>query len=139
MSQVYFNHTTKLPSSKLGLSPAATVALRREGDNFVYGVAICSQYDNYSKKYGREIALNRLEQRFRVTPIPAELLKLEAEVGEKRMCLAFLYQISGSIAAKGRSWKRKVTKFNLDSKTTGKLVKMNAVKDSPDENTEGRA
>lgn len=116
MSQVYFNHTTKQDLVKMGLVPAATIALKREGNNFIFGIAMCSKYDNYSKKTGREVAENRLNQGFRTTPIPEGLLKLETEIGEKNMCLAFLYQLSASVTAKSRKWKRKITKFNFENK-----------------------
>lgn len=119
MSQVYYNHTTKLNVVKDGYVPAATIALRKEGNNFVYGVSICSKYDNFSKKYGREIALNRLERNFKVTEIPADLMKAaEAEgMGEKGICLPFLYQLAASVTTKNRKWKKKITKFNLEQKT----------------------
>lgn len=124
MSEVYFNHTTKNEAVKQGFAPASTVAIRREGNSFVYGVAICSAYDSFSKKAGREIATARLNERFRVTPIPEGLLAFEKEVGEKQITLTFLYMLSKSITASPKKWVKKVTKFNRSNESTAKVVRM---------------
>jgi hypothetical protein len=124
MSQVYYNHTTKQTPVKMGLATPATIALKRDGNDFVYGVTICSKYDSFSKKLGREMAEARLNQGFRRTTIPVELLSLETELGEKQMCLAFLYQLSASVTANSRKWKKKVTRFNIDNRNSGKVVAM---------------
>ena len=115
MSQVYFNHTSKLEVVKQGLVPPTTIALKKEGLNFIYGIAICSKYDNFSKKHGREIAANRMENRFRTTEIPKEMLK--SDLTEKQMCLIFLYQLAFSVTLKNKSWKKKITRFNINLKT----------------------
>lgn len=125
MSQVYFNHTTKQRAVKLKLAPAATIALKREGNDFVYGITICSRYDAFSKKAGREIAEARLNQGFKRTPIPQTLLNFEKEAGEKKMILAFLYELSASVSIKSRKWKKRITRFNLDSKGLGKVIPLN--------------
>lgn len=126
MSKVYINHTTKQELVKARIVPAATIALKREGNNFVFGVAMCSKYDNYSRKAGREIAEARMNQGFKTTAIPETLLKVESEIGEKNICLAFLYQLSASITAKSRKWKKKITKFNIENKEAGRVVTMTA-------------
>lgn len=119
MSKVYYSHTTKLEAVKLGLAPAATIALQKVGNNFIYGVSVCSAYDNFSKTHGREIATARMEKGFKITPIPKDLLKVvdEPGLGEKAMCLAFLYQLAYSVTTRSRKWKKKITRFNLEQKT----------------------
>lgn len=112
MSKVYFNHTTKLEVVKLGLVPAATIALTKVGDKFYYGVAICSRYDNFSKKFGREVAENRLKQGFGELEIPAPL----KDLSEKEQCLNMLYNLAATVVVKNRKWKKKVTKFNMAQK-----------------------
>lgn len=119
MSKVYFNHTTKLDVVKFGLVPAATIALTKVDDKFYYGVSICSKYDNFSKKFGREVAQNRLEQGFGVLEVP-DIVK---ELPEKQQCLAMLYNLSATIVLKNRKWKKKITKFNLGQKLPqGKII-----------------
>lgn len=108
MSKVYFNHTTKLRVVKEGYVPAATIALKRVGDKFHYGVAICSKYDNFSKKLGREVAINRMEQGFGVLEVPKPLI----ELSENEACLSQLYNIAASVVLKNKKWKKKITKFN---------------------------
>lgn len=118
MSKVYYNHTTKLYPVKAGLAPAATIAMKREGDFFVWGIAICSKNDNFNKTYGRETAELRMNQGFRVTPVPKALKESLANVGisEEMQNLAFLYQLAATITAKPRAWRRKLSKFNEDLK-----------------------
>lgn len=122
MSKVYFNHTTKLEAVKKGLAPAATIALRREGNEFHYGITICSRYDNYNKAQGREIALARLEQGFYKTTIPSDLALIESKIGEKEMCLTFLYQLSASVTMKSRKWRKRITRFNMERNEGAKVV-----------------
>ena len=112
MSKVYFNHTTKLEVTKLGIVPAATIALTKVGDKFHYGVSICSRYDNFSKKHGREVAENRMKQEFGVLEIPAPL----SNATEKEQCLTMLYNLAASVVIKNKKWKKKVTKFNMGQK-----------------------
>lgn len=124
MSKVYFNHTTKNEAVKQRLVPPATIALKRVGNTFHYGVAICSMNDNYDKAQGRAIAEQRMEEGFRVTAIPEELLKIESVVGECAMTRSFLYQISTSLVVNSRRWRKKVTRFNMERQETGKIVAM---------------
>ena len=109
MSKVYFNHTTKLHWVKMGLIPAVTIALTKVDDKFHYGIAICSKYDNFSKKHGREIAENRLKQGFGEVEVPKTLLGLS----EKEQCLTMLYSLATSVVVKNKKWKKRVTKFNI--------------------------
>jgi hypothetical protein len=97
---------------KLGLVPAATIALTKVGDKFHYGVVICSRYDNFSKKFGREVAENRLKQGFGVLDIPAPIQGLS----EKEQCLNMLYNLAASVVVKNKKWKKRVTKFNIAQK-----------------------
>lgn len=120
MSKTYFSHTTKLEVTKLGIVPAATIALKKVGNEFHYGISICSIYDNFSKKSGREISENRLNQGFGVLPVPAVLEGLT----EKQACLAQLYNLVESVVCKNRKWKKRITKFNLGQKGGTPVIKM---------------
>lgn len=120
MSKVYFSHTTKLEVTKLGIVPAATIALKRVGDEFHYGVSICSLYDNFSKKSGREIAENRLNNGFGTLPVP----KVLEGMTEKQACLAQLYNLVSSVVCRNRKWKKRITKFNMGQKGTTPVVNM---------------
>ncbi len=130
MSKVYYAHTTKLPIVKEGYVPPATIAITMVGGIFRYGISICSRYDNFSKKSGREIAENRLNNYFGSLPIP-ELLR---SLPEKQACLSQLYNLTASVVVKNRKWKKRITKFNLAQKlqeTQGKLVEMNTSSQKP--------
>jgi hypothetical protein len=117
VSQTYYNHTTKHEFVKMGLVPPATVALKRVGNTFVYGMAICSRMDNYNKNKGRELAQERMNKGFGKVAIPEQLLAMEEKIGEKGICIAFLYGIANSLVARNKRWKRKVTKFNKEQST----------------------
>lgn len=112
MSKVYYYHTSKLEVSKLGIVPTCTIALKKEGNKFVYGIAICSKYDNFSRKQGREIAENRLNQRFGELEVPKNLDGLS----DHQAALRQLFSIVRSVIIKNRKWKRKVTSFNLQNR-----------------------
>lgn len=113
MSKVFFVHTTKLDIVKWGVVPAATIALSKEGDKFKVGVTICSKYDNFSKKYGREIAQKRLDQGFMTMDVPKPLEGLN----EKEACLTQIYQIASSVVSRSKKWKKKITRFEQGLKT----------------------
>lgn len=122
MSKTFFMHTTKTPPVKEKFVPAASIALKRVGDKFHYGVAICSKYDNFSKKYGREIAESRMNQGFAVMDVPKPLLNLD----EKVSCLAQIYNISASLVVKNKKWKKRVAKFNIEQNNGAKIVFLNS-------------
>lgn len=126
MSKVYYSHTTKLEVTKLGLVPACTIALTKRGEKFIYGVSICSKYDNFSKKYGREVAENRMEQEFGTLDVP----KILNGLSEKEACLQQLYNLVTSVVTKNKKWKKKITKFNMQNKqgVTAKVVSMTSTK-----------
>lgn len=125
MSKVYYNHTTKQQAVKRGFAPAATIALQRVGNEFHYGITICSKYDNPNKATGREIALARMNQGFRKTAIPEALLKNDS-TGD--ICLTFLYQLSASVSSNHRKWKNKITKFNKGREESARIVASNVTK-----------
>jgi len=120
MSKVFFTHTTKLDIVKDGLVPAATIAIKKVGNKFHYGVAICSKYDNFSKRYGREVAENRLNQGFGVLDIPSPLKDVE----DRPATLAQLYNLAASVVVKNKKWKKRITKFNLAQKQGAKIINL---------------
>lgn len=127
MSRTYYNHTSKFEIVKEKIVPASTIALQRVGDTFHYGIAICSKFDNFSKKAGREIAENRLNQGFGTLPVPETLLA----VPERESCLYMLYNLTKSIIIKNKKWKRDLTRFNETGNRKGvELAKVIELKSS---------
>ena len=47
--------------------PSYTIAGVLEGDTIVFGMAICSKEDSFSKEIGRKLALTNLDSSTRVT------------------------------------------------------------------------
>lgn len=112
MSKVYYLHTSKSPFVKAGVVPPATIALKMENGIFTYGVSICSKHDNFSKKYGREIAENRMKQEFAKIEVP----KVLSTVSEKQACILQLHNLAATLIVKNKKWKKRVTAFNLTHK-----------------------
>lgn len=110
---VQFFHTSRLEITKFGIAPACTIAIRKEGSEFRYGVAICSKQDNFSRKFGRELATERLEQGFGTLVAHEELKNMT----DKEAIKFHLYNLVESIVLNTRRWKGKVTRFNLEHKT----------------------
>lgn len=124
MGKVYYFHTTKLDSTKLGITPASTIALKMSDDKtqFHYGVAICSKYDNFSKKYGREVAENRLNQGFGIITVP-KLVDLNG-LSDHQACMSQLINLVISVVKKNRKWKKKITRFNIEQKQGAKIIEL---------------
>ena len=128
MSKTYYYHTTKLEATKMGLVPACTIALRKDGDKFVYGVSICSRYDNFSRKYGREVAENRLNQGFGIIDI-AKIRDFKTHnvdvqsISDHQMCMQQLFNLVISVVKKNKKWKKRITRFNLTQKVGSEIGK----------------
>lgn len=132
MAKTFFSHTSKLDVTKAGVVPASTVAVQIDGNTIKFGVSICSKYDNFSKKYGREVAENRMNQGFGVIEMPKPLVGLD----ERTASLAQLYNIVASVVTKNRKWKKRITKFNLAQKSGAKVV---PISEYPDHSSNQRA
>jgi|SRR5688572_871945 len=124
MSKVYYFHTSKLDVVKFGFAPASTIALRLddEENKIYYGVAICSKQDNFSRKYGREIAGQRVNKKFGVIKITPGMRKNFAN--DHEMCKDQLFNLVKSVVTKQEKWKRRVTEYNKKEKEP-KVVQMN--------------
>lgn len=118
MSKVYYFHTTKLEPVQVGIWPRATIALKKEGDQIKYGVSICSEDDQFTKKTGREISEHRLNNGFGVMPVPTHL----KDEDDHDICMTILVELSATVVARARKWKRKVTKFNKDYALTQQVA-----------------
>jgi hypothetical protein len=100
----------------MGKVPACTIAVKKDVDGFKFGIAICSKHDNFSRKLGREVAENRLNQGFglmKMKKVPDNFNSLT----DSEQCLAQLYTLVVSVVKKNRKWKKRITKFNLEQKT----------------------
>lgn len=115
MSKVYFYHTTKLEVVKNKERSAATIAVQKVGDQFKYGIALCSKYDNFSRKKGRELAQQRLEAGFASMKTPT-YKKTEAPT-EEQECLTALFNLASSVVVKETKWKKRLEEFNHPVKT----------------------
>ncbi len=126
MSQTYYNHTSKFQVVKDKIIPASTIALKKEGNVFHYGISICSKLDNFSKSAGREIAENRMNSGFGTLDVPESL----RGVPPREACLYMLYNMTKSVIIKNKKWKRDITRFNQTGSRKGvemgKLVDMKA-------------
>lgn len=121
MSKVYYFHTSILEVTKFGIVPGCTIAIKKDGNEFKYGVSICSKRDNFSRKLGREVAENRLNQGFgSIIKVPANFDSLT----EQEQCLAQLHNLVVSVVKKNRKWKRRITKFNQDQKVKATSIEV---------------
>lgn len=112
----YYNHTSKLPAVQMGYLPMASLAITMDGDKLKYGIAICHNQDNFSRKAGRAIAQARAENGFGVMPIPtADLIAKKDytyEEWQKHVCLKALYNLTESLLLKSRKWRKRLEKWN---------------------------
>lgn len=120
MSKVYYFHTSILEVTKFGIVPACTIAIKKDGNEFKYGISICSKRDNFSRKLGREVAENRMNQGFGLIEVPASF----ASLTEEEQCMAQLLNLVTSVVKKNRKWKRKVTKFNQEQRLKEAVIEI---------------
>ena len=52
--------TFYLPKVRSGSRPEVTLLVKKSGDVFEYGVAVCNEKDNFSRLVGRRLAFTRL-------------------------------------------------------------------------------
>jgi hypothetical protein len=84
---VYILHTKPTDELKgYHLEDRATIACKVVGNEIVYGVAICAAGDNFNRKKGREIAIQRMEEGYgtlnRKEGIYANMADDEAALGK---------------------------------------------------------
>jgi hypothetical protein len=114
-TKVFYYHTTKLSITKKGLVPPCTIAVQKDGDKIIYGLSVCSKYDNFSRKSGREIALLRMISGFGCISVEKVLLQKKAplkDITDEQLVLTVLWSLVKSIVTKHRKWKSKLSKFN---------------------------
>jgi hypothetical protein len=63
-----FLHTDPQEEGYQHVGHRAAIALKRVGDSIMWGVSICGAGDNFEKKVGRDLALDRLVNGFGRTP-----------------------------------------------------------------------
>lgn len=110
-SKVYFQHTSKSFWTKFKLAPPSTIAIKKVDNQFIYGVAICGDGDNFSKTKGRELSEERLTGLFGRIMVPERWNNLP----EHKQCLWMLKNLTDSIVKNPIKWKKKLYDFNNQS------------------------
>lgn len=110
MSKSYIYHTSKLRAVKEGFIPPSTIVLKKEGNSIIFGISMCSKDDNFSRKFGKEAAEQRMNENFGVF----ELKGVKEDVDEHELCMSHLYNLVQSVTLHGRRWRKKIAKFNAD-------------------------
>lgn len=121
-TKVFYYHTTKLSITKRGLIPPCTIAVQKDGDKIIYGLSVCSKYDNFSRKSGREIAELRMNGGFGYISVEKVLLQKKAplkDITDEQLVLTVLWSLVKSIVTKHRKWKSKLSKFNKTRASAG--------------------
>ena len=108
MNKIYFQHTSKFLTTKAKFSLPSTIALKKVGNVFLYGVSICGEGDNFSKKIGRELAEKRLLESFGRIEVP----KRWETMSEEKQCLRMLRNISISLID-SRKYKERLFVHNI--------------------------
>lgn len=85
-------------------SARGTIAMKRVKDEIHYGIAVCSESDNFNKQFGRDLALQRLNQGFGKFPIKTMIAQLYPN--EKEMMLFYLDNMVDSVGRKIRKKQR---------------------------------
>jgi hypothetical protein len=112
-SKIYFYHTTKLNWVKLGLVQPCTIAIRKQGDIFEYGIAICSKDDNFNKKLGRELATERLLKGFGSINVRDSWKSYKLSENDTHfMLMEQLRSLAESSVTNQKKWFKRLRNFN---------------------------
>lgn len=129
MSRVFYAYTPHpTPEMReIGWGERATVAARLVEDGeekkFEYGISICNAEDNFNKKFGRELALERLQAGFGSTKYNEyyqNLAEYFAEDsgyendGTERTTIQFVNDLANSVFKKIEKYKKKLA--NIEDK-----------------------
>jgi hypothetical protein len=120
MSRSYVYHTSKLRSVKEGFIPASTIALKREGNTIIFGISMCSKDDNFSRKFGKEAAEQRMNENFGVF----KLKGVREDANEHELCMFHLYNLVQSVVLNRRKWRKRIAKFNAEKAKAQEIVNL---------------
>ena len=114
MSKVYYNHTIASLPVLMGVANPGSIALKRVGDTYFYGVSVCHEEDNFSREEGRKIAELRMEAGFGSFKVSKrnESLLVPDDAEKDPLTLQRLYNISESLQLNSRKWEQRIADFN---------------------------
>lgn len=111
---------------RMGPTDRATIAVKKDGKNLLYGVSICSSSDTWDKEKGRSIAEERLEKKFGKIKLDTPYIKsLIDKKGEQNTILFLTRNLKESVQHNINKFKRKIEAFN---KKTGAVISKRTVK-----------
>jgi hypothetical protein len=92
-----------------------TIAVKREGNDILYGVSICGLQDNFNKKLGRELAERRMNTRFGLVPInKLGVLWAKCEGDEERFLLGFASALGSSLKGNWEKYKNRIAHYKAE-------------------------
>ena len=124
VTDVFYLHTP--PECKIGsvcFGSRATIACKiDESQNIIkYGIAICSNDDNFSRKKGRELSTERLNNGFKSTSVDKikRMFKNPNNplITPEDVLMEFANNLSKSIQKDYDKYKRKINKIKLTNET----------------------
>lgn len=92
-------------------SERATIALKKEGDKYKYGIAICSVDDNFNKHFGKMLAEKRLQRGFGEIPVAKLAEFTKDKNSEETKALRVLSQLKNTVQQKLPKYKRKLEEW----------------------------
>lgn len=97
----------------------ATIALQKVGNDIHYGIAVCSEEDNFMKKEGRAMAEARLKSgygKYTLDKDSVASFAIEFQ-DEHEVCLYLLRNMANSVAKDIRKTQQKIGKKKLPKET----------------------
>ncbi len=105
-NKVFTYHLFTKPEEKCTQCDRLTVAAKIEGDNIVYGIAVCTAEDNFERSKGIQLADQRMEEGMR--KVPTEGFKGDSI----EILSSFCRSLGDSFIKKPRKYKKLISEYN---------------------------
>lgn len=92
----------------------ATIVCQRNGDNIEYGIAICSGRDNFERKKGRELAIERMTSGFGQCEFNNGFFNSFDK--EQSALLEFASTLGRAVRKNFEKYKKRITDFKEETK-----------------------
>ncbi len=117
--QVFYLHTEPEEKGYQHLGNRATIALKRVDGVILWGLAICGDGDNFEKKTGREIALERLNEGFGRIMDNGHFASYETE---SELLLGHANGIAAKVSGNYNKWKHRINAYRENLLATAEAV-----------------
>lgn len=117
--QIFFLHTQPEEPGYQQIGNRATVAIKRVGNALFWGLAICTEGDNFSKEKGRELASQRLAEGFGIVKDTGFFKLFETE---SQLLMYTASNLAAKVSRNFNKWKHRLNDFKEVNAATAEAL-----------------